>query len=84
MQYILSQQELDSLTPVNRLQERNEALEKAKQIILKESQFTCIHTKSMTSRNGKYGGYCDDCPISKNIDRTSSKHICISSRNYSK
>lgn len=87
MQYILTQAEYDALTPVKRLQERNEALEISKGLILAASGFTCIHSPAhMSTRLGRetVGGYCDDCPISKNIDRTTSKHICISSRNYSK
>ena len=51
MEYILSQGEYDALTPVKRLQNRNEALETARKIILELSKFPC----------GKR--YCVDCPI---------------------
>lgn len=53
MQYILSQSEFDSLTPVKRLQDRNEALAVAMSIILHVSGFEC----------GK--GYCSECPVWK-------------------
>ena len=88
MQYILTQSEYDALTPIKRLQERNEALEKAKGIILSLSDFTCIHEKSIAESKGRmrsYGGYCDDCPISfKKVGHESSKYICVLSKNYSK
>ena len=34
MMYILSQEEFDALTPIKRLQDRNDALEKAREIII--------------------------------------------------
>ncbi len=87
MQYILTQSEYDALTPVKRLQERNDALEVAREIIVnldkKWSGFQCGVD------------YCDTCPISaighakdgRMEDRPThkeSKHICIRVRNYSK
>jgi hypothetical protein len=87
VQYILTQEEYNALTPAKGLYERFEALEIAKQIILAESGFTCIHTPAhMSTRLGteSVGGYCDDCPISKDVEHSVSKHICILNRNYSK
>ena len=52
MEYILTQSEYDALTPVKRLQDRNEALEVARKIIVK-----------LTGKDCK-SGYCDHCPIS--------------------
>jgi hypothetical protein len=87
MQYILTQAEYDALTPVKRLQERNEALEVAREIIVRLNE----------SRTGMKCGvdYCDTCPISdighakdgSMEDRPShkeSKHICIKERYYSR
>lgn len=85
MQYILTQSEYDALTPVKRLQERNEALEKAKGVILSLSDFTCIHERSSLGGRNRYGGYCDDCPMGFNkIGHESSKLICELPKNYSK
>lgn len=82
MQYILTTQEYDALTPVERLQMRNEALEVARKIIVKLANIPC----------GK--AYCDSCPISHighyddndpdKISHESSRLICTKSRNYSK
>jgi len=84
MQYILTQSEYDALTSVKRLQERNDALEIARQIIVRLAGEDCEK------------GYCDHCPISDighNSDGTmdhnrpshkESKHICIKNRQYSK
>lgn len=72
MRYLLTQKEYDALTPVKGLQERNEALEAAKVLILELSGFPCGET------------YCDKCPIGNMEDNTSSKHICIQMRQYSK
>jgi hypothetical protein len=83
MQYILTEAEYDALTPVKRLQSRNEALEVAREIIIRLSGYPC----------GK--DYCDGCPISDigfNYDdskterpsREVSRYICIRNRKYSK
>jgi hypothetical protein len=83
MEYILSQKEYDALTPVKRLQERNEALEVAMEIILRLSGYQCGQK------------YCDGCPISSfgtandgtkesRPTHKQSKHICIRSRMYGK
>ena len=39
MQYLLTSQEYDALTPVKRLQDRNQVLDGARAIILNLSQF---------------------------------------------
>jgi len=81
MQYLLTQSEYDGLTPVKRLQSRNDALEVARKIIVKLTGHEC----------GK--SYCDSCPISdigghfdntQRPTREQSKHICIEYRRYSK
>ena len=81
MQYLLTQQEYDALTPVKRVQERNEALEVARQIIVKLSNQPCGE------------GYCDQCPVSSiggeigENDRPSheiSRLICIKNKRYGK
>lgn len=89
MQYILTQYEYDAvilkirLTPVKRLQERNEALEVAREIIIRLSGYPCGND------------YCDGCPISDigfNYDGSEtprpssevSRQICIRNRRYSK
>ena len=80
MQYLLEQEEFDALTPVKRLQERNEALEVAKEIILE------LHGTSCEDMIGD----CGQCPIGRfdkvNDDRfwNGAKHICIRRRGYSK
>lgn len=56
MQYILNSKEFDALTEVTRLQNRNQALEVARKIILELSGFPC----------GKK--YCSECPIVKKGD----------------
>lgn len=86
MQYVLTQAEYDALTPVKRLQDRNEALEKAKEIILQESEFICIHDPSVATNNRIYRGYCDDCPIGNihKVDMNVSRYICELPKNYSK
>ena len=85
MQYILTQAEYDALTPIKRLQDRNEALEKAKGVILGLSNHVCIHDKGGSGRNSRYCGYCDDCPMSFNsIGHEASKLICELPKDYSK
>jgi len=88
MQYILTQAEYDALTPVKRLQDRNEALETARKLILKSSGFPCHH--DLTEDQWKeYGGYpplCDDCPIGSMLrdNYEQMNHICSLSKEYSK
>lgn len=84
MQYILTQSEYDSLTPVKGLQERNEALDEASEYILKKNNFVCIHDRKRGVSSRADLGYCDLCPIYKDFDKSTSKHLCIKHRNYSK
>ena len=80
MEYLLTQKEFDALTPVKRLQDRNEALEVAKDLILN------MHGKGCLEMIGD----CGSCPIGKlglSSDKNkheASKHICIIKRGYSK
>lgn len=71
MQYILTQQELDALTPVKGLQERNEALEVARKLIISDEK--CHKTY-----------YCSDCPIGKIEDGAIRNHICMKSKHWPK
>jgi hypothetical protein len=87
MQYILTQAEYDALTPVSRLQERNEALEHARKLIVENSDHVCHHdmTEEQYEEFGGYPPLCDDCPIGKMNDNYKlSKKICGLSREYSK
>lgn len=71
MQYLLTQQEYDALTPVKGLQERNEALEVARRMIVSDEQ--CQKTY-----------YCTQCPIGQIEDRQIRNHICIRPKNWPK
>lgn len=89
MQYILTQAEYDALTPVSRLQERNEALEHARKLILENSDHTCHHDLTEEQRNecNGYPSDCGSCPIGsmKDMDNyRAGKKICGLSREYSK
>ena len=69
--YILSQKEYDALTPVTRLQERNEALEVARKLIVTDDKCLEIH-------------YCSDCPIGQIKDIGVRNHICIRQKHWPK
>ena len=89
MQYILTQAEYDALTPVSRLQERNEALEHARKLILENSEHTCHHdlTEEQWEEACGYPSDCGNCPIGKMDDKNNyqlGKKICQLSREYSK
>ena len=71
MQYILTQGEYDALTPVKQLQERNEALEVARQLIVTDEQCQKIH-------------YCCDCPIGQIESREIRNHICVRPKHWPK
>lgn len=71
MEYLLSQQELDGLTSVTRLQARNEALEVAKNLIISDEK--CIATH-----------YCCDCPIGQIEDQKIRNHICLKPKHWPK
>jgi hypothetical protein len=61
MQYILTQDELNDLTPKSEVEIRNKALTMARETMLKLANFDCIHDV-----NGKnYNWYCTDCPCSR-------------------
>ncbi len=71
MQYILTQEEKDALTPVKGLQERNEALEVARKIIVSDDECLKIH-------------YCCDCPIGIIPDQVARNHICLRAKHWPK
>ncbi len=71
MQYILTQSELDALTPVKRLQERNEALEVARKLIVPDEQCKKIY-------------YCNDCPIGQLENHDVRNHICVQPKDWAK
>ncbi len=71
MQYILTTAEYDALTPVKRLQARNEALETARQLIMTDKK--CFDTH-----------YCCDCPIGQIEDQKVRNHICLRPKNWPK
>lgn len=71
MQYLLSQFELDALTPVTRLQERNEALEVARRLIVTDKE--CMEIN-----------YCSDCPIGQIEDVNVRNHICLKAKHWPK
>jgi len=82
MQYLLTQDELEALVPAKSLEERNDALEAARKLIVKLANIPCGKT------------YCSECPISSigfydhddpdAISWESSKLICSEYRKYSK
>ena len=71
MQYLLTISEYDALTPVKRLQARNEALEVARKLIVSDEQCEELY-------------YCVDCPIGKIEDQTVRNHICIRPKHWPK
>jgi len=71
MQYILTQTELDALAPVKLLQERNEALEVARKLIVSDKLCLEIH-------------YCCDCPIGIISDQVTRNNICLKAKHWPK
>lgn len=71
MQYILTQPEYDALTPVKRLQERNEALEVARRLIVSDDECKKMY-------------YCSDCKIGQIEDRSVRERICTRQKNWAK
>lgn len=71
MQYLLTWAELDALTPVKGLQERKEALELARQLIVSNHQCENTH-------------YCSDCPIGQLANDIARDHICIRAKHWPK
>ena len=87
MQYVLTQAEYDALTPVSRLQERNEALELARKLILENSDHVCHHdmTEKQWEECHGYPAMCSEYPIGKIDDNYKlGQKICGLSREYSK
>ena len=83
MQYLLSKEELDALRPQSEVEIRNKALEAAKNEILKQASFTCIHKEVGRAREW---AYCDDCPcssIGNGRDYKLYELICTDSKSYS-
>ena len=81
MHYLLTQEELNNLTPVVNVTMRDEALELARRIIVNLAGIQC-------------GGYCSKCPVShiqhspKSVDLVPSVEqsalICRQSKRYGK
>jgi transposase-like protein len=78
MQFILTKDEYEALAPVIELEKKAEALEVAREIIVKLSGVKCGHE------------YCDKCPLDylrpthHGITRDISHLICTKGRNYGK
>ncbi len=87
MQYILTQEEYNNLTPVSRIQERDESLEYARKLILESSEHICHHdmTEKQWEECNGYPAMCSECPIGKvDSNYKLSQKICGLSREYSK
>jgi hypothetical protein len=79
MQYLLTPEEFNNLVPYRELEKAKKALAIAREIILAESQFTCIHEKK--------SGYCDNCPCSsirEGYDYKDMTQLCDRIQEYSK
>ena len=63
MQILLTQIEYDALTPVKRLQARNDALEVARKLIMSDE--ACKKT------------VCTECVIGQIEDRATRNHMCV-------
>lgn len=78
MKYLLDQEDMDNLTHVVNVDNRNIALNEARKELLRLSSFVCIHDKS-----GNH--YCDSCPCSSiGKDRETWNLICGKDKRYSK
>lgn len=83
MQYLLTAEEISNLTDKARVTQRDEALALAREKLLSQAGFDCIHDKN--GRNS--GGYCDDCPCSPLHNRRDYKLwslVCGQTPHYSK
>lgn len=83
MQFLLSKEELDALRPQDEVEIRNKALEAARDEILKQANYTCIHKDE-----DEFAHYrvCDDCPCSSIGDGKEYKLfelICTDTKEYS-
>lgn len=92
MQYLLTKEELDALTPKTEVAIRDEVLAVARVELLKALDYGCWHDVKRETFLGHSMGYCDDCPIGshdgafglKSPVYHKSKLLCTLSRNYSK
>lgn len=96
MQYLLTQEEKDGLTPIDRVSRRDNVLEKLRVAILRVTGKLCIHDHKENGR--RVGGYCSECPLdafshgphawgdapatSMGLDHDESKLVCKLSRSY--
>lgn len=81
MQYILSQGELDALTPKTEVDARDKALAAVRVKLLDLSGFECIHAADSCNE------YCDGCPCSRigdGNDYQTWKLVCTQTQDYSK
>ena len=73
MQYLLTQEELNSLVSADKYKRKCKDIEKLNKLALKLADFKCIHDRTKEDED-KYGYefYCDDCPLARTgtCDRT--------------
>ena len=62
---------------------RDRALASARELILDSHGFVCIYKRPADPSGRRYGGYCDDCPVSLGLSHGDSRLVCTLSRNYS-
>jgi hypothetical protein len=87
MQYILSEEELGKLVPMEKYQLAMRANELARELILKATDTVCIHDHSVPTRQNKLCGYCSGCPLGELTggERYAPlKALCGQTRNYPK
>lgn len=80
MQYILTQEEMNNMTPKADVEARDRALFAAREKLLLVSGFECIH--ALDSKND----LCDDCPCSwvdNGHDYKTWQLVCGLSKEYS-
>lgn len=88
MQYILTKEELDKLTPKEDVEKRDITLALVRQRVLFLANFVCIHERK---RNGNVSEYCDGCPCGfidpvdgVRLSYEQSKLLCSRPRSHSK
>ena len=81
MQYILTEEERANLVPLKELDNRKDALEIARKLILESAKFTCIHEEL----DYEDWSVCDECPCSplKQENYKLGKLICPLRQEYS-